>query len=331
MALNGIDVSGWQPENITALVDYDFAFIKATEGVSYVSGACDPQYQAAKRRGKLLGVYHFAAGHDPVAEADHFVKNVAGYVGEAILVLDFEADAVSAWGGAGAKRFLDRVLAKTGVRPLIYASASVAARSDMRAIAAADYGLWVAAWGSNPAGGYRVPPKAPTGAWSFVAVHQYSARGRLKGYAGDLDLDIFHGDAAAWRAYAAKGGKAPAAPKPEAKPKPKPKPAAKPSSAKTYTVRSGDTLSGIAGRFGTTVAKLVSANGIKDPDLIHPGQVLKLSGTSAAPSKAKTYKVRVGDNLTRIAAAHGTTVAALASKNGVKNPDLIHPGQVLKL
>ena len=48
------------------------------------------------------------------------------------------------------------------------------------------------------------------------------------------------------------------------------------SSAKTYTVKSGDTLSGIAARYGTTVSALKSANGIKDANLIYPGQVLKL-------------------------------------------------------
>nr|WP_272919810.1 LysM domain-containing protein [Streptomyces sp. SID5468] len=44
----------------------------------------------------------------------------------------------------------------------------------------------------------------------------------------------------------------------------------------TYTVRSGDTLSGIAQKYGTTVAKLSAANGIKDPDMIFAGQVLKI-------------------------------------------------------
>lgn len=44
----------------------------------------------------------------------------------------------------------------------------------------------------------------------------------------------------------------------------------------TYTVKKGDTLSGIAARFGTTVQKLVNANKIKNPSLIHVGQVLTI-------------------------------------------------------
>jgi nucleoid-associated protein YgaU len=62
-------------------------------------------------------------------------------------------------------------------------------------------------------------------------------------------------------------------PKPvAAKPKPKPKP--KPTSI-TYTVKKGDTLSGIASRYGSTVSKIRSANGISG-SLIRPGQKLKV-------------------------------------------------------
>lgn len=50
-----------------------------------------------------------------------------------------------------------------------------------------------------------------------------------------------------------------------------------------YTVQSGDTLSGIASRFGVTVAALVSANGISNPDLIWVGQTLVIPGASSEP------------------------------------------------
>jgi LysM repeat protein len=45
---------------------------------------------------------------------------------------------------------------------------------------------------------------------------------------------------------------------------------------KTYVVRRGDTLSAIARRYNTTVAKLAADNGIKNPNLIYPGQVIKI-------------------------------------------------------
>ena len=63
-----------------------------------------------------------------------------------------------------------------------------------------------------------------------------------------------------------------------------PAPAPKPKPGGTYTVKKGDTLSGIAKAHGTTVAALVAANGIKNPNVIAVGQVLKLTGATPAPA-----------------------------------------------
>ncbi|MGZ8502558.1 MAG: LysM peptidoglycan-binding domain-containing protein [Candidatus Limnocylindrales bacterium] len=60
------------------------------------------------------------------------------------------------------------------------------------------------------------------------------------------------------------------------RPTPKPSPTATPGTGQTYTVQPGDTMSSIAARFGTTVKKLSALNGITNPSLIHPGQVLKI-------------------------------------------------------
>lgn len=102
----------------------------------------------------------------------------------------------------------------------------------------------------------------------------------------------------------------------------------------TYTVKSGDTLSGIASKFGTTYQKIAADNGISNPNLIYPGQVLKIKGansTSTVQNTTKTYTVKSGDTLSGIAAKYGTTYQELAKKNGISNPNLIYPGQVLKI
>lgn len=99
-------------------------------------------------------------------------------------------------------------------------------------------------------------------------------------------------------------------------------------SGTTYVVQAGDTLSGIAAKFGTTVANLVSLNNISDPNLIYVGQVLIISGST---SNYTSYTVKAGDSLSAIAARFGTTVAELVSLNNISDPNLIYVGQVLKL
>lgn len=215
--LRGIDISQWQGIGTSDLAQ-DFVIIKATEGDGYTDPSCDAHYQRAKAAGKLLGVYHFARpdlGNSATAEANWFVSQIEGYIGEAILVLDWE---VQQWRTDWAKEFLDRVKELTGVKPLIYMSASQVNAYDWSAVAAADYGLWIAGY---PAA-YNVPnPPEPSegdmpygiGAWSFWAIWQYTSS------AGTLDRDIAQMDADAWHKYAAREGSAPA-PAPQPAPAP---------------------------------------------------------------------------------------------------------------
>ena len=159
----------------------------------------------------------------------------------------------------------------------------------------------------------------------------------------------------------------PEAPKPTPTPTPtpeasKPETSVTPSTAKTYTVKSGDSVWLIANNHGITMAQLRSWNNFKN-DLIHPGQKLVVSqtgstntGTTAKPttptntntntsnnatnnttnnttskptiSTAKTYTVKADDSVWLIANNHGITMAQLRSWNNLKS-DLIHPNQKL--
>jgi N-acetylmuramoyl-L-alanine amidase len=103
-----------------------------------------------------------------------------------------------------------------------------------------------------------------------------------------------------------------------------------------HTVRSGETLSHIAADHGTTVQALAAANRLANPHLIMVGQVLALPNggpAAAGPMAAATtsYKVRSGENLASIASRFGTTAAALANANGIKNPNLVVVGTVLTI
>lgn len=203
----GVDISEYQPANITASIPYDFVIIKATEGVTFVNPRCDQQYQAAKARGKLLGVYHFATGNSaPEREAEAFYTAVQGYLREAVMVLDFEQAAIPRWGDSGARRFLDHFTRLSGgIKPLIYAQASII--HSLTSVAAGDYGLWLAAWDNADYQGYRAPSVLGSSPFPFTVIRQYTSRGRLPGYGGNLDLDIAYIDAAAWRKYANPSGK----------------------------------------------------------------------------------------------------------------------------
>lgn len=96
----------------------------------------------------------------------------------------------------------------------------------------------------------------------------------------------------------------------------------------SYRVKYGDTLGEIANKFGTTVSALCTANGIADPNLIYEGQVLKIVNYNITNVNG-SYIVQSGDTLSAIASKLGTTVATLASLNGLANPDLIYVGQTL--
>ena len=104
----------------------------------------------------------------------------------------------------------------------------------------------------------------------------------------------------------------------------------KPSKLTTYTVQAGDTLSGIASKYGTTYQELARINNIANPNVIYPGQVIKINGGTVE----KIYTVKSGDTLSGIANKYGTTWQNIYNNNRDiigSNPNLIKPGQVLKI
>lgn len=365
MSLQGIDVSSWQSGIDVSKVPCDFVIAKATQGVTYVNPDCDRVIQQCIKIGKPFGVYHYVDGSGAVSEADYFVNNSRGYVGKGVLAIDWESADNKAWGNYG---YLDtlvaRVIAITGVRPMIYAQASVYVQV---APIAQKYNcaVWCAQYADMNATGYQATPWNE-GAYS-CAIRQYSSAGRLPGWGGNLDLNKFYGDATAWQKYAGASGTPAPAPDPvdplagksdaqladeviagkfgdgdnrkralgnryaavQAIVNQKLGASGTPA-AQTYTVKSGDTLSGIAAKYGTTWQALQQINGIADANKIYPGQVLRVTGSAAAPA-AKTYTVRSGDTLSGIAAKYGTTWQHLQQINGIADANRIYPGQVLRI
>jgi len=113
---------------------------------------------------------------------------------------------------------------------------------------------------------------------------------------------------------------------------------------RTVTERPDDTLSGLAAKHGVSVSFLARANGISNTRLIYPGQKLAVSGSSssssspasasASPSSAASshsVRVRAGDTLYRIAAAHGVSVSAIIEANPGVRPRALNVGSTLRL
>lgn len=186
----GADVStyqgniDWQAFNPGAA----FVFIKAGGGDdgNYVDDKLAANKAGARSLGNAMprGFYWFGGNGSATDEADYFVTECVPdlQVGE-ILVLDseFGKSLDPAW----CLEWLQRVEARTGVKPLIYMSASRVTEKDWSAVAANGNGLWVADYAVAPAD--NVPIKY----WAFYAFQQYSDSGTFPGIAGKVDTNAF--------------------------------------------------------------------------------------------------------------------------------------------
>lgn len=207
MAMQGIDVSSWQFGIDVTQVPCDFVIAKATGGTRYINPDCDRVIQQCITNGKPFGFYHYArevgSAASALQEANYFVDNCLNYFGKGIPVLDWEEE--TELGVDWVFTFLEIVRGRTGVRPLVYMSKSVCREYDWSSVVGNDYGLWVAQYADNNRTWYQEDPWSDNqglGAWEFAAMHQYSSTGRLEGWDGNLDLNIFYGDREAWNKYA---------------------------------------------------------------------------------------------------------------------------------
>ena len=102
---------------------------------------------------------------------------------------------------------------------------------------------------------------------------------------------------------------------------------ASPAYAGVHVVNPGETLSGVAARYGVSIDSIVEANGLADADLIISGERLRI------PQRVVTraHRVKAGETLSSIASRYGTTVERLARSNRIPDPNLIIEGQTLRV
>lgn len=193
-ALNGTDVSGWQPSNPPLNGDA-FSIIKASEGVGAPNGNWAAQVDWCRAAGALVGHYHFANGlNTATAEAEYFwsIVSTKWQTGEP-LALDIEGPfftnaAVDPVGWALA--FAEVIFQLSGLKVLIYIDwqHEKAPQWNYQPLVDFNCGLWGAAYNPN---GFGDPSP-----WPYVVIWQYADTNISGG-----DSDVLYGDAQTFRNY----------------------------------------------------------------------------------------------------------------------------------
>ena len=357
----GIDISSWQGNvDFAKVKNYgiDIVYIKVTEGIDYINNYFATSYINARANGLKVGFYHYFLGNvDPIAQARYFINAIGNRVTDCRLAIDLETN-----NGLekeeltnNAESFLREVERLTGKGTVVYTNTGFVRSYVGKELG--KYPLWISEYGVS------TPSTNPV--WSDWIGFQYSDNGRIPGVNGNVDLNVFmeeilisedenpenpelsrryyivrYGDtlseiAAKYHTTVAELVRLNNIKNPNliyvGERLILPDGNLGESEYLYYTVRYGDTLSGIAARYHTTVAELVRLNNIKNPNLIYVGEKLILPSVSSGGSTPLYYTVRYGDTLSEIAARYHTTVAELARLNNIKNPNLIYVGEKLRI
>lgn len=257
--LLGVDISNWQAGIDLAAVNPDFVIVKVTQDAGAYA-TTNPnhveQIEAALALGRPTGVYHYVGGgdngnaDDALAEANRFLDAVkaTGHQDDVFYAIDWESIENSAWGNtAYLSIIVGKVQSATGKPVLLYASSG-----SYPWQVAQDYGCvpWVAQYADDEPTGWDTAPWSD-GSWGTEGrMHQYTGTGRVPGYGGDLDLDVWHASEAALRALAPSGGPVVSSPPVRSAPAPRP------------TAPDGQDLLDVDGEWGSrTVARFQQVMG----------------------------------------------------------------------
>jgi len=197
--VQGIDVSDHQGTvdwNAVQQAGKVFAFIKATDGITWTDPDFATNWSGAKAAGLLRGAYHFyETDDDPTAQAQNFLNAVQLEPGDLPPVVDIER--IDSGGSASQtvqdlQTWLDVVEKATGRVPIIYTSPTF--WDSLGTSAFGRYPLWVAEYGVTS-------PKLPPG-WASWTFWQFSESGAVAGISGSVDLNVFQGTSAELEALA---------------------------------------------------------------------------------------------------------------------------------
>lgn len=312
MIKKGVDVSKWQKVIDWQKVAKDgvaVAIIRAGYGrESNQKDICfETNYSGAKAAGILLGSYHYSYAksvEEAEREAAVCLEWLSGKNFDYPIYYDIEESSQASLGKnictAMTRAFCEKIKAG-GYRAGVYANKNFFTNYLNKADLAA-YSLWIAHYGTSS--DYS----------SSYDIHQYSSTGSVSGISGNVDLNYVFKELSGSNSISnSSTGSSNTT-----------------ESVVTYIVKPGDTLSGIAGKYGTAVNNLVSLNNIADANKIYVGQVLTITNKTNG-SNYITYTVKSGDTLSGIAGKYNTTYQKLAKDNNISNPNIIYVGQVIKI
>lgn len=315
----GIDVSNWQ-----GYIDYqqvkndgiEVVYIKSSQGNNIVDSYFKINYNNAKANGLKVGFYHFLTARneeEALNQAEFFASVISNTNPDCKLAMDFEVfgNLTVTEVNNISRIFLERVKEITGKDVIIY-SDTFNASNVFREELAQSYPLWIAEYG------VEIPRETNWETWEGF---QYTSRGKIDGIRGYVDRDKFTN-----KIFLQDNSQIIPTGAPENY-----------NQDTSYTVEKGDTLSGIALKYGTTVRELVILNNIKNPNLIYPGQEIKvpINGNMQDETEYKTgniiYTVKKGDTLSELALRFNTTVQEIAELNNIQNVNLIYIGEKLRI
>jgi lysozyme len=187
--VQGVDVSGYNPGtdwSQVAASGISFAFIKASEGITYTNPLFSNDWANSKLHNIYRGAYHFFHPHDdPTLQAKHFLS-IVGQLGPGDLppVLDWEVHELTpTLEIQNAIIWLQFVQQATGKTPIIYSNPAYI--SELGNPMLSQYPLWLADYTTNP----TVPQP-----WANYTFWQYTDSGNIPGIVSPCDLNIGYGD-----------------------------------------------------------------------------------------------------------------------------------------
>ena len=307
MSKFGIDISTWQDSfNYSKATSQGVKFAILRAGFSTTKdNRFEKHYENAKKQGWDLGAYWYSYAttkESAISEANKFIEVIKGKTFTYPLYLDIEDSSLSNLGKDRLNEIVNafaKVIEDAGYYFGVYTNINWYKNIISGTELNKKYDWWIASWSSN------APTGIDYGIWQNTSSYTVGI--------DKIDSDYCYKD------YPSIIRSAKLNHLGERQEESNRNNDIKPS---VYIVKKGDTLSKIASLYGLTYQYLANYNNISNPNLIYPGEQIKI------PTNNETvYIVKKGDTLSGIAKKYNTTYQELARINSISNPNLIYVGQ----